>query len=65
LQKQNSEAQMAEDKAATQIMLENWRKNFRRRKPKMVFLCVSGGGKRAALWTLAALQTADSMTEGR
>ena len=28
----------------------------------MVFLCASGGGKRAALWTLTALQTADSLT---
>jgi hypothetical protein len=66
LQKQNSEAQMAEDKASTMVMLENWRKKFSvDEKPKMVFLCVSGGGKRAALWTLAALQTADSMTEGK
>jgi hypothetical protein len=28
----------------------------------MVFLCVSGGGKRAALWSFTALQTADSLT---
>jgi hypothetical protein len=31
----------------------------------MVFLCVSGGGKRAALWTFTALQTADSLTDGK
>lgn len=31
----------------------------------MVFLCVSGGGKRAALWTFTALQTADSLTSGQ
>ena len=31
----------------------------------MVFLCVSGGGKRAALWTFNALQTADSLTAGQ
>jgi hypothetical protein len=31
----------------------------------MVFLCVSGGGKRAALWTFNALQTADSLTNGK
>ena len=31
----------------------------------MVFLCASGGGKRASLWTLNALQTADSITQGQ
>lgn len=31
----------------------------------MVFLCVSGGGKRAALWTFTVLQTADSLTSGQ
>jgi hypothetical protein len=31
----------------------------------MIFLCVSGGGKRAALWALTALQTADSLTDGK
>ena len=31
----------------------------------MVFLCVSGGGKRAALWALTSLQTADSLTGGK
>src|SRR5690606_23112177 len=34
-------------------------------KPKMVFVTASGGGKRAALWTLNALQAADSLTQGR
>jgi hypothetical protein len=28
-------------------------------------LCVSGGGKRAALWTFTSLQTADSLTDGQ
>ncbi len=31
----------------------------------MVFLCDSGGGKRASLWTLTALQKADSLTQGK
>jgi hypothetical protein len=31
----------------------------------MVFLCASGGGKRASLWTLNALQTADSLSGGK
>jgi hypothetical protein len=47
------------------VMLENWRRKFPDdEKPKMVFLCASGGGKRAALWTLTALQAADSVTGG-
>ena len=62
----NDSAVLAEDKARTLPMLQNWRSKFpRNAKPKMVFLCVSGGGKRAALWTFNALQTADSLTAGK
>lgn len=35
------------------------------KKTKMVFICTSGGGLRSALWTMTALQTADSLTDGR
>ena len=46
-------------------ILENWKKKFGDGKaPKIVFVCSSGGGKRAALWTLAALQQADSLSGG-
>ncbi len=34
-------------------------------KPKMIFLCVSGGGQRSALWTMRVLQQADSMLNGK
>ncbi|HET9485889.1 MAG TPA: patatin-like phospholipase family protein, partial [Chryseosolibacter sp.] len=62
----NDSAAIAEDKARTFPMLVNWRQKFGgSKKPKMVFLCVSGGGKRAALWTFNALQTADSLTSGK
>lgn len=33
--------------------------------PKAVFLCVSGGGQRAALWTVNALQQADDRVSGK
>ncbi len=47
-------------------VLENWKKKFEPgTKPRMVFICASGGGKRAALWTLTALQTADSLSGGK
>lgn len=48
------------DKQQTLKILENWRAKFPAgEKPKMVFVCVSGGGQRAALWTLNTLQNAD------
>ncbi len=62
----NDSTAIAEDKKGTFPMLQNWRNKFTgEKKPKMVFLCVSGGGKRAALWTFNALQTADSLTSGK
>lgn len=65
LKQLNDTAFIRQDKQRTFPMLENWRKKFpSETKPKMVFLCVSGGGKRAALWTFTALQTADSLTGG-
>jgi hypothetical protein len=48
----------------TLAILENWKKKFPGPRPKMIFICSSGGGKRAALWTLATLQRADSLTKG-
>jgi len=59
-------ASIREDKDSTMVMLNNWRQKFPgNEKPKMIFLCVSGGGKRAALWTLNTLQTTDSITNGK
>jgi hypothetical protein len=48
--------------------LENWRRKNQtpeNPKPKMIFLCVSGGGLRSALWTMQTLQRADSICGGR
>lgn len=53
------------DRAHTIEMLENWRKKFPEGNPKMVLLNVSGGGKRAALWALTALQAGDSLTKSK
>ena len=62
----NDSVHIERDRQANLVMLENWRKKFPDdAKPKMIFLCASGGGKRAALWTLTALQTADSLTGGK
>jgi hypothetical protein len=62
----NDSSAIHADWRATYPMLQNWKNKFPEgKKPKMVFLCVSGGGKRAALWALTALQTADSLTGGQ
>ncbi len=64
LQLQLDSVTMERDRQAILPQLENWRNKFDH-KPKMVFLCTSGGGKRASLWTLNALQTIDSLSGGR
>jgi hypothetical protein len=47
-------------------ILENWKAKFQgKEKPKMVIVCSSGGGQRAAVWSLRTLQVADSITDGK
>lgn len=61
----NSIDKYYQDKSNTIDILENWKANHSDvSKPKMVLTCVSGGGQRAALWTLAALQRVDSVSNG-
>ena len=64
LENQTDSLSMEQDRQATLVQLNNWRNKFSE-KPKMVFLCVSGGGKRAALWALNSLQYSDSVTHGK
>ncbi|HWA33501.1 MAG TPA: patatin-like phospholipase family protein, partial [Cyclobacteriaceae bacterium] len=61
----NDTTSIISSKKHTIKILENWKKKFQGAKPKIVFVCSSGGGKRAALWTLATLQRADSLSNGR
>ncbi len=59
---------VALDIAQTILILENWRAKMRRRgliRPKMVVVCVSGGGLRSAAWTMYSIQRADSLLNGR
>jgi hypothetical protein len=52
------------DRDFTLEILENWKAKFPLdSKPKMVLITVSGGGQRAALWSLKVLQEAHSATE--
>ncbi len=53
------------DQKYTINILENWKKKFpANQKPKIIFVCVSGGGQRAAAWTMRSLQYADSAING-
>ncbi|MCS6823053.1 MAG: patatin-like phospholipase family protein [Cytophagaceae bacterium] len=53
------------DIKSTLAILENWKKKFPPgSKPKMIFLCTSGGGQRAAVWTTRVMQFTDSATNG-
>lgn len=60
--------QVAQDKKATTDILEKWRRKVElpnEAKPKMVILSVSGGGLKAATWTVLVAQTIDSLMKGR
>ncbi len=68
LQETNDLRYFQQDTAATLAILENWHQQRVEEGdslPQMVFICTSGGGLRAALWTTAVLQAADSLTEGQ
>ena len=53
------------DYAHTLEILENWKAKFPKdTKPKMIFLCASGGGQRSCTWAVRTLQYADSLLGG-
>lgn len=61
----HSKENIEEDFKHTLSILRNWRNKFPpEKKPPMVFVCNSGGGQRAAMWSMRALQVADSLTNG-
>jgi hypothetical protein len=60
-----SDSNYIEDKEKTILILENWKKKFpKNSNPKMVFVCASGGGQRAAVWAFRTLQIVDNSTNG-
>ncbi len=61
---QSCQTGMEEDKQNTIEILDNWRNKFGKEKPKMVVVCVSGGGMKAAVWAMQVLQEADSFSQG-
>ena len=64
--KANSFENYLQDKQSTVQILENWRGKFpATTPPKLVIVCASGGGKKAALWAIKVLQTANSATQDK
>lgn len=68
LEKICSPERVRADKDATRLILDNWRRKAaspQDPRPKMVLFCTSGGGLRAAVWTMQVMQKADSATNGQ
>jgi Patatin-like phospholipase len=65
LRQLSSDSLFRHDRDSTLAILQRWRKKFpARQKPVMVLVCTSGGGQRAAVWTMRSLQFADSVLQG-
>lgn len=65
IEKQSNDNNFNADRDSTHQILKNWRQKFpENKKPKMLFICSSGGGQRAALWTMVVLQHIDSSLNG-
>ena len=66
LNKQSQSVNRNEDKRKTLEILQNWRGKFNDTiNPKLVIVTASGGGQRAALWSMKTLQATDSATNGK
>lgn len=62
-----SEKNCNEDIQNMDTILEHWKEknsNTASKKPKIVFVCASGGGLRAAMFAMATLQKIDSISNG-
>ena len=64
LEKLAAPAEIARDRDSMRVILERWRARTGEVKPKLVLLCVSGGGLKATYWTTHVLQEAQAATDG-
>ncbi len=55
---------IAADRDSMRQVLERWRARTGQAKPKLVLLCVSGGGLKATYWTTHVMQEAQHITQG-
>ncbi|MEQ8239916.1 MAG: patatin-like phospholipase family protein, partial [Cyclobacteriaceae bacterium] len=65
LQKLNAKQHVKKDSIYGISMLNAWKENQIDSVFRPVFICVSGGGQRAALWTLNGLANADNVMKGQ
>lgn len=66
IREMNSPEHIRNDSLQTIKTLNNWRKKFPTNEPpKIVFINCSGGGLRAGMFVMDALQTADSISQGK
>lgn len=66
LRKSSQVSNRQHDRENTLKILANWRSKFdTEQPPKMVIISASGGGQRAALWSMKSLQVSDSVTNGK
>jgi len=56
---------VTEDRDSMQVILDRWKATTGEEKPRMVLLCVSGGGLKATFWTTNVLQSAQRATRGK
>ncbi|MFK8056911.1 MAG: hypothetical protein AB8F78_12385 [Saprospiraceae bacterium] len=56
---------VATDRDSMRIILDRWKARTGEEKPRMVLLCVSGGGLKATFWTTNVLQEAQRATQGK
>jgi hypothetical protein len=57
---------IAKDKMYSLEILENWRMKFpEHQKPRLVMIATSGGGQRAALWTMRVLQEIEKVSQNQ
>jgi len=59
-----SRSYVQEDKKNMLGILDKWRNKFEGENPKMVLVCVSGGGLKAAVWAMQVLQETDKRSGG-
>ena len=60
----NASHKIALDKRNTVKILNHWKAKQLTNKPKAIFLCVSGGGQRSALWSMITMSALDSVLNG-
>lgn len=64
LEKLSTDSILAKDKLDTEAVLNKWLSHQKTSKPKMILVCVSGGGLRSSLWAMRVMQAVDSLTKG-